>query len=286
MAIETKRIDDASIPLVTDLNGVTIPVMQGGVSKRLMADNLVEAVVEYTHNGNTVIDITALNLETGVFTTSSPHGLKVGENIWLNFKDVNSGHFYYFAPFEIQSATYNTRPFVPVVHSTPTPTTFTLRNIQNNSDLLFNINGTANSKVDISRFHFEKITPFTVSGFSLNECTVRLGVISPQHPQGEIGVSGYTTYFRLTPTMPFNYMTYFIQLQRINGVLQGIVIGAGSGSRTNPTSGDYEWNIQSPTILNNVFPSFGGESNTPITSFTFNLFRGEFLNGTKITILR
>lgn len=33
MATETKRIDDASIPLVTDLNGVTIPVMQ--VASRL-----------------------------------------------------------------------------------------------------------------------------------------------------------------------------------------------------------------------------------------------------------
>ncbi len=41
MAIETKRIDDSSIPLVQDLAGITIPVMQGGVSKRLMADQLL-----------------------------------------------------------------------------------------------------------------------------------------------------------------------------------------------------------------------------------------------------
>lgn len=47
MAIETKRIDDASIPLVTDLNGVTIPVMQGGVSKRLMAEQITMSGTAY-----------------------------------------------------------------------------------------------------------------------------------------------------------------------------------------------------------------------------------------------
>ena len=47
MATETKRIDDASIPLVTDLNGVTIPVMQGGVSKRLMAEQITMSGTAY-----------------------------------------------------------------------------------------------------------------------------------------------------------------------------------------------------------------------------------------------
>ena len=47
MATETKRIDDASIPLVTDLNGVTIPVMQGGVSKRLMAEQITMSGTSY-----------------------------------------------------------------------------------------------------------------------------------------------------------------------------------------------------------------------------------------------
>lgn len=47
MATETKRIDDASIPLATDLQGVTIPVMQGGVSKRLMAEQLIMQGIAY-----------------------------------------------------------------------------------------------------------------------------------------------------------------------------------------------------------------------------------------------
>ena len=47
MATETKRIDDASIPLVTNLNGVTIPVMQDGVSKRLMAEQITMSGTAY-----------------------------------------------------------------------------------------------------------------------------------------------------------------------------------------------------------------------------------------------
>lgn len=177
MATETKRIDDASIPLVTDLNGVTIPVMQGGVSKRLMGEQIIKSsdtlIASYTHSGNQVFDATSLDLTTGVFTKAN-HGYTSGYVFGVLNNDVDILNV---VPTEL----VNSSPLYLVVIDADS---FHISTTNGGPAITYP--SAANTGVDVSKFHFERKNVYGISLTGLNQKRIRVTM------HGKRGRAGWT----------------------------------------------------------------------------------------------
>lgn len=139
-------------------DGIVVPteVDGGGGSDRLIA--------KYVHSGNPVIQPTALDLTTGVFTCAG-HGLTTGDTVMV----IPDGSFSTI-PFELCStSTISTAKLTVGVIDT---NTFTLRN--GSTDITYP--NTNNTTVDVSKWHIEKsaVQIYTISGFSAKEIKVIL----------------------------------------------------------------------------------------------------------------
>lgn len=139
-------------------DGIVVPteVGGGGGSDRLIA--------KYVHSGNPVIQPTALDLTTGVFTCAG-HGLTTGDTVMV----IPDGSFSTI-PFELCStSTISTAKLTVGVIDT---NTFTLRN--GSTDITYP--NTNNTTVDVSKWHIEKsaVQIYTISGFSAKEIKVIL----------------------------------------------------------------------------------------------------------------
>lgn len=262
---------------------------EGGSFKRLTAES--NLIAKYTHTANTVIQPTALDVTTGIFTTGVVHGLSVGDTIYFNFNDWTIGGVLPItkAPYELflsgASGQVNTTCCVHVVNTVPTTTTFTLRNASN-TDLLFNTNGTVNSGVDVTAFHFEKLVAFTLSNINRPKLRMRLMGITPP---GFGGISFESFECRFNPANAMNYIVTDIIFEPVLNMLQGYIQGVvGTAIRANGTTGNYNFAISYQANPSNFFSSTSGNnvrmSSTAISSFQFNSVRSTWLNGTTVEV--
>lgn len=120
---------------------------------------------KYVHSGNPVIQPTALDLETGVFTCEG-HGLSTGNNVLV----VPDGSFAKI-PYELCSTSINSTGTVTV--RVIDDNTFCLRN-GSNADIVYT--NSVNTSVDVSKFHIEKSSKqkYTINGFSADAIKVRM----------------------------------------------------------------------------------------------------------------
>lgn len=102
-------------------------------------------LTRYVHNSNVVIQPTAMDINTGVFTTAEPHGLSVNNTLLLNF---NGDTYLKYAPVE-----FFTDANSLVVNSVVSSTEFT---IKKGSTALLAYTNAGNTEINISKFHFEK----------------------------------------------------------------------------------------------------------------------------------
>lgn len=139
-------------------DGVVVPTEVGGSggSDRLIA--------KYVHSGNPVIQPTALDLTTGVFTCAG-HGLTTGDTVMV----IPDGSFATI-PFELCSTLLQSTAKLTV--GVIDANTFTLRN--GSTDITYP--NTNNTTVDVSKWHIEKSTIqiYRISGFSAKEIKVIL----------------------------------------------------------------------------------------------------------------
>ena len=139
-------------------DGIVVPTEVGGSggSDRLIA--------KYVHSGNPVIQPTALDLTTGVFTCAG-HGLTTGDTVMV----IPDGSFATI-PFELCSTLLQSTAKLTV--GVIDANTFTLRN--GSTDITYP--NTNNTTVDVSKWHIEKSTIqiYRISGFSAKEIKVIL----------------------------------------------------------------------------------------------------------------
>lgn len=119
---------------------------------------------KYVHSGNPVIQPTALDLTTGIFTCSG-HGLSTGDKVMV----IPDGSFAKI-PFELCSTLMNSTNALSV--RVVDTNTFVLRN--GNTDITYP--STNNTTVDVSEWHIEKgtVQAFAINGFSAKEIKVIL----------------------------------------------------------------------------------------------------------------
>lgn len=125
-------------------------------------------ITRYIHNLNPAIQPTALDMTTGIFTTSSPHGLSVNDNLVFVFNsntiDLTK------TPYEWGAQGANLQ-----VNTVVSSTQFTLK-----------CNGTAftsypsanNTALDCTQYHFESVQAFTggitINGFQTTALNVKI----------------------------------------------------------------------------------------------------------------
>jgi hypothetical protein len=257
----------------TDATGAT-----GGAGSKSL-------ITTYTHTGNTVIQPTALDKTTGIYTTGAAHGLSVGDTIYLNFNTWATGSSLPIskAPFELYSTTYNTLGCVHVVNSVPSTTTFTIRNIVGNVDLVYTGNGTVNDSVDVTAFHFEKLVQFSINGINRDNVYIRFSAISPK-TDGAIQHYGES---RPAFASTLNFVVGEMTFSSVSGMPQAMGRYTGTSVRLSPSTANYSIAILANQATTNWGASggvtFGNTlkvASPVITNLTFNFTtRSTYLNG-------
>lgn len=141
-------------------DGIVVPTEVGGGSGG--SDRLI---AKYVHSGNPVIQPTALDLTTGVFTCAG-HELTTGDRIMI----IPDGSFTSI-PFELCSTLMNSTTTLSV--RVIDDDTFVIRNSAN-TDITYP--NTVNTSVDVTKWHIEKssVQVYTIDGFSANEIKILL----------------------------------------------------------------------------------------------------------------
>lgn len=128
-------------------------------------------ITRYVHSANPVIQPTALDTTTGIFTTATPHGLSVGDNLIFVF---NSNNISMTAvPYEwatIGSGS-NTQLQVNTIVSS---TQFTLKQ---GTNLWTSYPSANNTALDCTQYHFESVqgvSGITLAGFQSTALNVKI----------------------------------------------------------------------------------------------------------------
>ena len=145
--------------------GVENPILNFGIPKGRDGDGVGygrKLIARYVHNANKIIQPTALDLETGVFTCEN-HGLVTGDILMVSAKLLSS------VPYEIFSA--NIHPLHPIKANVIDINTFSL-NLQGN---VLTFGNATNTIVNVNNFHFEKtklLDKITFNNINLNDFEV------------------------------------------------------------------------------------------------------------------
>ncbi|MBS6833589.1 MAG: hypothetical protein KH216_12345, partial [Clostridiales bacterium] len=125
-------------------------------------------VLDYTHTLNKYVQPDTLDMATGIFTTSEPHGLEDGENVTLliNRDTKLSGNASLkIIPYELWAKAY-TDSKAQVV----SPTSFKISG--------YTYTSAENTAVDCTKFHFENNPNFTLKNLGLTGRNFRIRVRS------------------------------------------------------------------------------------------------------------
>lgn len=218
---------------------------------------------KYVHSGNPVIQPTALDLETGVFTCEG-HGLVTGNDVLV----VPDGSFAKI-PYELCSTSMNSINAVTV--RVIDDNTFCLRG-ENNADIVYT--NTVNTSIDVSKFHIEKSSKqkYTINGFSADAIKVRMSGFA-------WGTKSY--YLAIHPKDSNGYVNtiygnnHGFTSQNFSCIAQyyEVEVNYGKGENLNSkainaptTSADYTYLISYPTLM-----GFNSRSKGYTTSYLYAL---------------
>ena len=111
-------------------------------------------LVDYKHTSNRVVIPEYLDLDTGIYTTSEPHGLKDGDRLLLFVKDDNYFDFNVrHLPKELWSFNWTTWYFPVVINISETE--FKLKYNSNNTNITYSKNSGDNNEITFGNWGFQ-----------------------------------------------------------------------------------------------------------------------------------
>ena len=167
-----KNSDITKEEIEAKLTGVISTHSHEGTSSSGSGEKLL---YRYVYDANKVIQPTSLNLATGVFTTSSPHGLVEDDKLILtiNYETEYDVTWIPYELFLIKPYYKYNNVFVKVV----SPTEFSLKKYADKSDILFT--NSKNINVNVSKFKFESLgsTTLTLTDMPISSKNIKINMI-------------------------------------------------------------------------------------------------------------